>query len=426
MNKALLVFLISLLAYSIKSARHKEFNLGREEDDNWLMSSEASQGSSKDSANSNVLQMEVVSTTFSQYKDHFTYPLGDKFNQRYWYSDSYWDAEHDGPIFLHFCAEGTGHMVRINDEPARLAREFHGLVIAIEHRYYGESQLFDDWSLPNMELLTHEQALADYAYFIQQRNIEYKEKHEKEFRWIVSGGSYAGALAAWFRYKYPHLAIGAVASSGVVNAIKDFRMYMFQILEDIEREPECKETILELVKYATDVILKGDVYEKFQFKKLMNADMLDDKDFLMYFTDVYVGYIQYSDRRSMCKQIIKLKDYHRIPQLLAYTEVGRKNGLTPSDFTLQNEMNTTIHYQKNMRQWMYQVCTAFGYFQTGDENNPLRWEGLDLAYEATLCKRMFGENLMPDTYHTNALFGSVDIEHHVSNVIFINGGDDPW
>jgi len=39
---------------------------------------------------------------------------------------------------------------------------------------------------------------------------------------LVIGGSYPGALSAWFRERYPHLAIGSWSSSGVVQPIVDF------------------------------------------------------------------------------------------------------------------------------------------------------------------------------------------------------------
>lgn len=42
---------------------------------------------------------------------------------------------------------------------------------------------------------------------------------------LTIGGSYPGALSAWFRYKYPHLTVGALASSAVINAILDFTAY---------------------------------------------------------------------------------------------------------------------------------------------------------------------------------------------------------
>ena len=82
----------------------------------------------------------------------------------------------------------------------------------LEHRYYGESQPFSSWDTANLRYLTVENALADIAVAIDMAQKHATGKHPV----MVIGGSYPGALAAWFRYKYPHLATGALASSAVV------------------------------------------------------------------------------------------------------------------------------------------------------------------------------------------------------------------
>jgi hypothetical protein len=91
----------------------------------------------------------------------------------------------------------------------------------LEHRFYGKSLPFGNQSftLENLKYLTAEQALNDLAYFITQVTERNMHNVSKSHKWITIGGSYPGALSAWFRSKYPHLTVGAIASSAVVLAV---------------------------------------------------------------------------------------------------------------------------------------------------------------------------------------------------------------
>ena len=74
-----------------------------------------------------------------------------------------------------------------------------------------------------MIYLNSEQSLSDLAYFIERMRKNHNHKIVDNSPFITIGGSYPGAMAAWFRYKYPHLTIGSIASSAVVEAIEDFK-----------------------------------------------------------------------------------------------------------------------------------------------------------------------------------------------------------
>lgn len=74
-----------------------------------------------------------------------------------------------------------------------------------------------------MAVLTIDQALADAAMFIQKMNDHYEFVSTQ--KWIIFGGSYAGALAMWLVELYPSIAYGAISSSATVKATMNFRQF---------------------------------------------------------------------------------------------------------------------------------------------------------------------------------------------------------
>ncbi|CAL5041696.1 unnamed protein product [Urochloa decumbens] len=162
---------------------------------------------------------------FPQELDHFTFTPNASmvFYQKYLVNDTFWrrptgaGGAAAGPLFVYTGNEGdiewfatnTGFMFDI-------APKFGALLVFIEHRFYGESIPFgnnSDNSAETMGYLTSTQALADFAILITslKRNLSAEAAPV-----VVFGGSYGGMLASWFRLKYLHVAIGALASSAPI------------------------------------------------------------------------------------------------------------------------------------------------------------------------------------------------------------------
>lgn len=96
-----------------------------------------------------------------------------------------------------------------------------------------------------MGYLNSAQALQDYAdVLVHIKNT----LHAQDSPIVVFGGSYGGMLAAWFRLKYPHLAIGALSSSAPILDVDDIiqpNAFMDIVSKDFKEESEnCYQTIL--------------------------------------------------------------------------------------------------------------------------------------------------------------------------------------
>ncbi|GLJ15944.1 hypothetical protein SUGI_0263540 [Cryptomeria japonica] len=161
---------------------------------------------------------------FTQTLDHFSFTPQSyvTFQQKYLINSKHWGgASSNSPIFVYTGNEGyiewftqnTGFMFDI-------APQFKALLVFIEHRYYGESMPYGskDVAYSNattMGYLSSSQALADFAILVTDLK---KNLTAEDSPVVVFGGSYGGMLAAWFRLKYPHIAIGALASSAPILA----------------------------------------------------------------------------------------------------------------------------------------------------------------------------------------------------------------
>jgi lysosomal Pro-X carboxypeptidase len=80
------------------------------------------------------------------------------------------------------------------------------LIFSVLKYYHVFEMFFLSQDPSKLQYLTSEQALADFAVF-----IDYMRKdmpHGDKMPVIAFGGSYGGMLAAWFRMKYPNVVQG--------------------------------------------------------------------------------------------------------------------------------------------------------------------------------------------------------------------------
>ncbi|KAG8196150.1 hypothetical protein JTE90_007882 [Oedothorax gibbosus] len=113
-----------------------------------------------------------------------------------------------------------------------------------KRRYYGKSLPFGEKSFTgnNIGLMTIEQALADYAFFLKG----FKKTLKAEKCPVVAfGGSYGGMLATYMRLKYPNIIIGAIAASAPIYIEKLSGNVFFQGVTKSfhDASPECEATV---------------------------------------------------------------------------------------------------------------------------------------------------------------------------------------
>nr|KAF6325500.1 prolylcarboxypeptidase [Myotis myotis] len=352
--------------------------------------------------------------------DHFGFKNDKTFNQRYLIADQHWRKEGGSILFytgnegdiIWFC-NNTGFMWDV-------AEELKAMLVFAEHRYYGQSLPFGADSFRDsrhLNFLTSEQALADFAELIKhlKRTIPGAENQPV----IALGGSYGGMLAAWFRMKYPHIVVGALAASAPIWQFEDIvpcGVFMKIVTTDFKRSgPNCSESIQSswdainrLTRNGTGMDwLSEALHLCTPLKNAQDVQHLKDWISETWVVCQYLKNPNLSDKKLLQNIFQALNVY--------YNYSGQARCLN---------MSETSTSSLGSLGWSYQACTEIVMpFCTNGIDDMFEPQPWDLKTFSDECFKQWG--VKPRPSWITSMYGGKNISSH-TNIIFSNGDLDPW
>ncbi|XP_068454997.1 dipeptidyl peptidase 2 isoform X2 [Clinocottus analis] len=313
-------------------------------------------------------------------------------------------------------------------------------------RYYGRSLPFgrDSFSVPQIGLLTVEQALADYAVMIRELK---RQLAAARCPVIVFGGSYGGMLAAYMRLKYPNMVAGALAASAPVLStagLGDAAQFFRDVTADFEGVgSDCRDAVRGAFHQLEELSQQQD-YSLIQSKLSLCAapssaldvqqlnGLLRNAFTLMAMLDYpysthFMGSLPAHPVKVACDTMRSGSDLLSSLRNTAGI-VYNSSGLLPCfdlySLYVQCADPTGCGLGPNSLAWDYQACTEIDLCY--ESNNvtdmfpPMTFTETD---RQLYCARRWGVVPRPDWLKTQ-FWG--DALSTASNIIFSNGDLDPW
>ncbi|CAK9158770.1 unnamed protein product [Ilex paraguariensis] len=375
---------------------------------------------------------------YSQTLDHFNYRPESytTFKQRYVINSKYWGgANENAPIFAYLGAEAP-----LDDDLTGIgflnenAPRFKALQVYIEHRFYGKSVPFGSFeeAIKNHSIrgyFNSAQAIADYAKVLMYLK---KKLSAQNSPIIVIGGSYGGMLASWFRLKYPHIALGALASSAPILYFDDLTPqngYYSLVTKDFKEVSEncyktIKESWSEIDKVASMSNGLSVLSKRFKTcKHLNNSSELKD-----YLDSMYATAAQYNQPpeypvTKVCGGIDGASEGSDILGRIFAGVVGYKGNWSCYD------TGQYIYPDETNVGWGWQTCSEM-VIPIGRGRNDTMFppSPFDFKQYSDHCKSLY--DVPPRPHWVTTYYGGQSIKlvlhRFASNFIFSNGLRDPY
>ena len=401
---------------------------------------------------------------FTQRLDHFAPWDARTWQQRYFVNAAFVDALVTTVPEVFVCVGGEGPALTsravIDGDvhcaiAVSLAKKRRAYVVALEHRFYGASQPTGDLSTDSLKFLSSAQALEDLAAF-SRGELQRAFGVQDDTKIVVFGGSYPGMVAGWFRVKYPHIAYAAVASSAPVRAELDMRGY-YDVVgaalreRDIGGSDACYDSVQEAFSFISQALTtsngRRELELKFNVCPLKNGekplDAFGGRDaFAMTIQTLFPA--QSNDpsctlNDDTCMNIAKACSTMEAMDG-ALDGVALLATMVFGDECLDIDGAESMRALKNEkpdltgegeRQWTWQTCTEFAFFQTCEKESkcPFKLDPPANALESYewLCRELFDVNvdqIAESVNRTNTRYGA-DAPGG-TRIIYPSGSVDPW
>ncbi|KAJ1769727.1 hypothetical protein LPJ74_003816 [Coemansia sp. RSA 1843] len=411
-------------------------------------------------AASNTAQPSSESFWFTQQVDHFG-SNRQQWKQQYMVNATYYKA--GGPIYMSTAGETPLTSADVDGTfVIELAAATHGMVISVEHRFYGQSNPLPDLSGDSLRYLTVANVLEDFASIIRAFKANTTTMAAAilpvavgpESPVIFIGGSYPGAVAAWMRAKYPSLVAGAWSSSAAVYG----RLENYQYDQGFGRHlatAGCAWCFSQAIAELDEILVSGDTASITKVQTQLGILLLGPSDLANLLTvlatigalqpvtttgdPVYATVCSHFNNSSK-DQTLNSADSGYSSCLNSYIAMINRliaqSGLTPEMLVALGNSSLAIDntaLNQPQRVWYYQMCSWFGMWQVAPPPRNVsgllsyRSQLLDLDYFQTNCPKKFGASHVKTPVDVDAFNGEwFDTLHSTSNVFYTSGSLDPW
>ncbi|KAI6669918.1 hypothetical protein NL676_004803 [Syzygium grande] len=376
---------------------------------------------------------------YNQTLDHFNYRPESytAFNQRYVVNSKYWGgSDSSAPIFAFLGAEAPidGDIASVGFLTDNAAK-FRALLVYIEHRFYGESIPYGmtlDKAIGDADTrgyFSSAQALADYAEILIYLKQELKAKHSPI---IVFGGSYGGMLASWFRLKYPHVALGALASSAPILYFDDIvpQDAYFSVVAKgfLESSSSCHQTIRRSWKEIDRVASEPHGLTKLSKTFKTCSPLQSSSELKKYLKFLYQSAAQYNDPSTQPLKLMCDAINGASPGISLLRKIFAGLVAISGNLTCYVNSPASGTFAQTLLGWSWQTCSEMVIPIGITRNTMFPPKPFNLNSFSNACKSKFG--VAPRPHWVTTYFGGHDIklilQRFASNIIFSNGLQDPF